>query len=60
MSTGNIPDRLTSEIRDCKTFDEMVELAKREGFEITDEMLESVSGGNADFLESLQATCRLG
>ena len=34
-----------AKIRECKTREEMLALAKQEGIELTDEQLEAVSGG---------------
>ena len=34
-----------AKIRECKTPEEMLALAKEEGYELSDEELESISGG---------------
>ena len=48
MTNDNI-DALSNDVkaklRGCETADEIVELAQEEGCELTDEQLESVSGG---------------
>ena len=35
-----------AKIKDCKSQEEMLKLAKEEGIELTDEQLEAVSGGS--------------
>ena len=37
-----------AKIRNCKTHEEMLKLAKEEGVELTDEQLEAVSGGSCE------------
>ena len=45
-------DDLTPELKEkalaCKTPEELVELAKVEGFELSDEQLDSIAGGDWD------------
>lgn len=36
-----------AKIRECKSQEELLKLAKEEGIELTDEQLEAVSGGDA-------------
>lgn len=36
-----------AKIRECKSQEELLKLAKEEGIELTDEQLEAVSGGGA-------------
>ena len=44
-----MPDDLTPELREkaaaCKTVEDVLTLAKEEGYEISDEQLQTVSGG---------------
>ncbi len=35
-----------SKLKDCKSSEEVLKVAKNEGIELTDEQLEAVSGGN--------------
>ena len=45
MDLNNISDQLMEEARNCKTPEELLALAKREGIELTDEQIEGVAGG---------------
>ncbi len=45
MDLNNISEQVMDEARKCKTPEELLELAKREGIELSDEVLEGVSGG---------------
>ena len=45
MDFSNIPENVMSEARNCKSPEELFDLAKREGIELTDEQLEGVAGG---------------
>ena len=40
-----LSDELKAKITTCKTADELIELAKSEGIELTDEQLDAISGG---------------
>lgn len=45
MDLNNISEHLMEEARKCKTPEELLDLAKREGIELSDEQLEGVAGG---------------
>ena len=49
MTHGNSHDSLSSEakarLKGCETPEEMLALAQEEGYELTDEQLEGISGG---------------
>lgn len=45
MDLSNIPEKLMEEARSCKTPEELLDLAKREGIELSDEQLEGIAGG---------------
>ena len=47
MDTSQISDELKAKVRECKSTDELIKLAKEEGLELSDEQLEAVSGGMA-------------
>ena len=46
MVFDDLSPELQERARACKTADELVELANSEGIELTDEALESISGGS--------------
>ena len=50
-----LSEEQVAKIRNCKTHEEMLKLAKEEGVELTDEQLEVVSGGGV--CSSLTRTC---
>ena len=41
----SLSDDLKAKVANCKTADELMELAKSEGLELTDEQLDAISGG---------------
>lgn len=41
----NLSDELKEKAKACKTMDELMELAAKEGIELPDEVLDSVAGG---------------
>ena len=45
MNIDNITPGFAEKARACETSDELLELAKQEGIELTDEQIESISGG---------------
>ena len=45
MDFNDLSDDMKVKVKACKSPEEMLELAKSEGFELTDEQLESVAGG---------------
>ena len=45
MNFENLTPEQREKARACKTADELIELAKSEGAELTDDQLEAVSGG---------------
>ena len=45
MSIEDLSPDVVEKVKACKTPEEMLALAKEEGYELTDEQLESVSGG---------------
>ena len=42
---NNIPSELIEKAKGCKTPEELLSLAKEEGYELSDEQLQEVSGG---------------
>ena len=47
-----------AKIKACKSQEEMLELAKQEGIELTDEQLEAVSGGSCDNTVLVCSQCK--
>ena len=47
MNFEKLPDSIKDEIRECTSSDELLDLAAREGVELTDEQVEAISGGAA-------------
>ena len=47
MDYKNLTEEQKAKIRECKTPEQMLELAREEGYELSDEQLEAVSGGGA-------------
>lgn len=45
MDLSNIPEELKQEARACRTPEDFLKLAKKGGFELTDEQLDGVYGG---------------
>ena len=45
MDIGNLPPELKEKAKACENPEELLELAKAEGIELTEEQLDSVSGG---------------
>ncbi len=45
MDFNNVSPELREKALACKTSEELIELAREEGIELTDEQLEAVSGG---------------
>ena len=45
MDRKELTPELQEKLKECKTPEELIELAKREGYELTDEQIESISGG---------------
>lgn len=41
-----LTEEQTKRLKECKSSEEILKLAKEEGIELTDEQLEAVSGGN--------------
>lgn len=41
-----------AKVKTCKSFDELLALAKAEGIELTDEQLNAVSGGGKDYCQT--------
>lgn len=41
----SLPEEMKAKITSCKTAEELIELAKNEGIELTDEQLNAISGG---------------
>ena len=46
MDFENLNDELKAKARACRTPEELLEVAAEEGYELTEEELESVSGGS--------------
>ena len=49
MGVHDIPENLLEEARNCSTTEELFALAKREGYELSEEELASVAGGSIDW-----------
>ena len=45
MSFENLSSEQMEKVKACKTAEELEKLAEEEGFELSDEMLEPISGG---------------
>ncbi|MDO4537483.1 MAG: hypothetical protein Q4B54_04920 [Coriobacteriales bacterium] len=45
FDVDNIPPETLEKARQCKSADELFELAKSEGIDLDDEMIEGISGG---------------
>ena len=41
----SLSDDLKAKVANCKTADELMEFAKSEGIELTDEQMDAISGG---------------
>ena len=46
MDIKDVPEDIRKRAEACKTPEELLELAKEEGYELSDEDLEAVSGGD--------------
>ena len=54
MDFEKLSDNIKDEIRECTSSDELLDLAAREGVELTDEQVEAISGGAArDWMPSV-------
>ena len=51
MSTDNLSPELLEKLKACTTSEELKSLVEAEGFELTDDMLQAVSGGVGDCVE---------
>lgn len=49
---------LQEKLKACKTADELVELAREEGVELSDEQLDSIAGGAWEMNKCLNKYCR--
>ena len=47
MEYNDLTDEQKAKVKACKTVEELVELAKAEGVELTDEQLNSIAGGDS-------------
>ena len=47
MKFDDLTDEQKAKVMACKTADELVELAKAEGVELSDEQLNSIAGGDS-------------
>ena len=47
MELNDLTDEQKAQVMACKTAEELVELAKAEGVELSDEQLESIAGGDS-------------
>ena len=50
MDLSNVPEELKQEARACRTPEDFLRLAKKGGFELTDEQLDGIYGGVAMLL----------
>ena len=46
MDVGNLSPEIMAKAKECKTTEELVELAKTEGIELSDEELNEIAGGS--------------
>lgn len=46
MDINELSEEVKAKLRECKSAEELRALAEEEGIELTDELLEAVSGGN--------------
>ena len=46
-----LTDEQIAKIKECKSFEEIVAIAKQEGIQLTDEQLQAVSGGGCNSAE---------
>ena len=62
MKFSDLTPEQQEKARACKTPEDMLALAKAEGYELSDEDLEAVSGGNAwgEFIDSIVDCTLLG
>ena len=53
----NLSDEMKAKVASCKTSEELVNLAKSEGYELTDEQLDVVTGGSfwSDVVDELNS-----
>ena len=49
MDFDKISDELKAKALKCKTPEEVLELARSEGYDLTDEQLQSIAGGSIDW-----------
>lgn len=47
MDTSELTPEIQERLRECKTPEEMLALVKEEGYELSDDDLEGIAGGNA-------------
>ena len=47
MEYNDLTDEQKAKVKACKTVEELVELAKAEGVELTDEQFNSIAGGDS-------------
>lgn len=48
MELDNLSPEIQEKVKTCKTPEEVIELAKEEGYELSNEELEGISGGWGD------------
>ena len=58
MNFEDLTEEQKKKVRECKTSEDLLALAKEEGYELSDEELESVAGGAYIYCEVKQ--CELG
>ena len=46
MELNDLTEEQKAKIRECKTPEEMLALAREEGYELSDDQLEAISGGS--------------
>lgn len=47
MDIKDLTPELKEEAQNCKTVDEIIELAKEEGVDLSDEQLDAIAGGSS-------------
>ena len=52
-----LSEDLKKKASECKTAEELMELAKSEGIELTDEQLDAISGGESWFCDCKKDNC---
>ena len=52
-----LSDEMKAKVKECRTSEELIALAKTEGIELTDEQLDAISGGSYNWVCSSLEDC---